>query len=65
MDFKDQIKKFGERVGKNKRQLCTEEATKNTLIMPVINTLDVVFNSLWRIPEFIANNCIKKGEKVD
>ena len=66
MDFKDQIKQFGERVEKLKNQITTEEATKNAFIMPFINALGYdVFNPLEVVPEFIADIGIKKGEKVD
>lgn len=66
MDFKDQIKQFGERVEKLKAQINTEEATKNAFIMPFINALGYdVFNPLEVVPEFIADIGIKKGEKVD
>ncbi len=66
MDFKDEIKQFGERVEKLKAQIITEEATKNAFIMPFINALGYdVFNPLEVVPEFIADIGIKKGEKVD
>lgn len=66
MDFKDQIKQFGDRVEKLKEQIKTEEATKNAFIMPFINALGYdVFNPLEVVPEYIADIGIKKGEKVD
>lgn len=66
MDFKDEIKQFGERVEKLKNQILTEEATKNALIMPFIKALGYdVFNPFEVVPEFIADIGIKKGEKVD
>jgi predicted type IV restriction endonuclease len=66
MDFKDQIKQFGDRVEKLKNQIQTEEATKNAFIMPFINALGYdVFNPLEVVPEYIADLGIKKGEKVD
>ncbi|MES2629550.1 MAG: type I restriction endonuclease [Bacteroidota bacterium] len=66
MDFKDEIRQFGERVEKLKAQINTEEATKNALIMPFIKALGYdVFNPLEVVPEFIADIGIKKGEKVD
>lgn len=66
MDFKDEIKQFGERVEKLKPQIQTEEATKNAFIMPFIKALGYdVFNPLEVVPEFIADIGIKKGEKVD
>ncbi len=66
MDFKDEIRQFGERVEKLKAQIQTEEATKNALIMPFIKALGYdVFNPLEVVPEYIADIGIKKGEKVD
>lgn len=66
MDFKDEIKQFGDRVEKLKSQINTEEATKNAFIMPFIKALGYdVFNPLEVVPEFVADIGIKKGEKVD
>jgi hypothetical protein len=66
MDFKDEIKQFGDRVEKLKAQISTEEATKNAFIMPFIKALGYdVFNPLEVVPEFVADIGIKKGEKVD
>jgi hypothetical protein len=66
MDFKDEIKQFGERVEKLKSQIQTEEATKNAFIMPFIKALGYdVFNPFEVVPEYIADLGIKKGEKVD
>ena len=66
MDFKDEIKQFGDRVEKLKNQISTEEATKNAFIMPFIKALGYdVFNPLEVVPEFVADIGIKKGEKVD
>lgn len=66
MDFKDEIKQFGDRVEKLKSQITTEEATKNAFIMPFIKALGYdVFNPLEVVPEFVADIGIKKGEKVD
>jgi hypothetical protein len=66
MDFKDEIKLFGERVEKLKDQIQTEEATKNAFIMPFIKALGYdVFNPFEVVPEFVADIGIKKGEKVD
>ena len=66
MDFKDEIKQFGERVEKLKAQITTEEATKNAFIMPFIKALGYdVFNPLEVVPEYVADIGIKKGEKVD
>lgn len=66
MDFADQIAQLASRVDKMKPQLQTEEATKNALIMPFIQTLGYdVFNPLEVIPEYTSDIGIKKGEKVD
>lgn len=66
MDFKDEIKLFGDRVNKLKDQIQTEEATKNAFIMPFIKALGYdVFNPFEVVPEFVADIGIKKGEKVD
>lgn len=66
MDFKDEIRLFGDKVEKLKSQIQTEEATKNAFIMPFIKTLGYdVFDPFEVMPEFIADIGIKKGEKVD
>lgn len=66
MDFKDEIKMFGDRVEKLKDQIQTEEATKNAFIMPFIKALGYdVFSPFEVMPEFVADIGIKKGEKVD
>lgn len=66
MEFKDQVKLLADRVSKMKDNIHTEEATKNALIMPFIQTMGYdVFNPLEVVPEFIADIGIKKGEKVD
>ncbi|SEM40680.1 hypothetical protein SAMN04488505_104304 [Chitinophaga rupis] len=66
MDFKDEIKLFGDKVEKLKSQIQTEEATKNAFIMPFIKALGYdVFDPFEVMPEFIADIGIKKGEKVD
>ncbi|HEX9513234.1 MAG TPA: type I restriction endonuclease [Puia sp.] len=66
MEFKDQIKLLADRVSKMQDKIQTEEATKNALIMPFIQTMGYdVFNPLEVVPEFIADIGIKKGEKVD
>ncbi len=66
MDFKDEIKQLSERINKIKDQLQTEEATKNSLIMPFIKALGYdVFNPHEVTPEYITDIGIKKGEKID
>ena len=66
MDFKDQIKLLGERIGRLKNQVNTEEATKNAFIMPFIKELGYdVFNPFEVTPELVADVGIKQGEKID
>ena len=66
MDFIEKINQLKERCSATKENLQTEEATKNALIMPLINALGYdVFNPLEVVPEYIADVGIKKGEKVD
>lgn len=66
MDFKDVIKQLSERIDKLKENLQTEEATKNALIMPMLQALGYdVFNPLEVMPEFICDIGTKKGEKID
>ena len=66
MDFKDAIKLISERVEKLKDNLLTEEATKNALVLPMLQSLGYdVFNPLEVIPEYICDIGTKKGEKID
>lgn len=66
MDFRDQIKILGERIGKLKDQVNTEEATKNAFIMPFIKELGYdVFNPFEVTPELVADVGIKQSEKID
>lgn len=66
MDFKDAIKQLAERILKHKELVQTEEATKHSFVMPLLQTLGYdVFNPLEVVPEFVADLGIKKGEKVD
>lgn len=66
MDLIDVIDRLASRLSQYTEQLKTEEATKHTLVMPVINALGYnVFDALEVVPEFTADVGIKKGEKVD
>lgn len=66
MEFIEKINQLKERCSAMKDSLQTEEATKNALIMPFINTLGYdVFNPNEVVPEYIADVGVKKGEKVD
>ena len=66
MDLIDKIKNLASRTPKWLEHIKTEEATKNTLIMPFIEALGYDVNDPTEvIPEFTADIGIKKGEKVD
>ena len=66
MDFNEQITQFSERIKRIKDNICTEEATKTSVILPFFQILGYdVFNPLEFVPEFTADTGIKKGEKVD
>ena len=66
MDFIDELRSFSTRALKLKDIVATEEATKNSLILPFFQLLGYdVFNPLEFIPEFTADVGTKKGEKVD
>lgn len=66
MDFIDEVRALSERVGTLKDVVETEEATKNSMILPFFKMLGYdVFNPLEFVPEFTADVGIKKGEKVD
>lgn len=66
MDFIDEIKALVGRISPRIEYSQTEEATKNALIMPFINTLGYnVFDPTEVMPEFTADVGTKKGERVD
>ena len=66
MDFVEELQALALKAEKLCSLLQTEEATKNALVMPFINTLGYdIFDPTEVIPEFIADVGIKKGEKVD
>lgn len=66
MDFIDEIKSLASKIPDIAENISTEEATKNALVMPLINILGYnVFDPTEVTPEFTADVGIKKGEKVD
>ena len=66
MDLIDVVRQLAARIPQQLPVLRTEEATKNALVMPIINALGYnVFDPLEVIPEFTADVGTKKGEKVD
>ena len=66
MDLKETLDNLASRLENQIGLLNTEEATKNALVMPVINSLGYnVFDPTEVTPEFTADIGTKKGEKVD
>lgn len=66
MDLIDSLRALASRLEKTLDQIKTEEATKNSMIMPLIQLLGYnVFDPLEVTPEFVADVGTKKGEKVD
>lgn len=66
MDLIDKLRELAKTLKLIAPQLKTEEATKNALIMPFIQSLGYnVFNPLEVIPEYTADHGVKQGEKVD
>jgi hypothetical protein len=66
MEFENQIQKLSDRIEKNKSSVTTEEATKTSFILPLLNILGFdIFDPNVVIPEFTADIGKKKGEKVD
>ncbi len=66
MDFIDEVRTRSGRFAKRVEHLETEEATKNSLVLPFIEMLGYsIFDPTEVVPEFTADVGIKKGEKVD
>ena len=66
MDFIDHLRVLSSRISNTKDIIQTEEATKNSMVMPLIQILGYnVFDPLEVTPELIADVGTKKGEKVD
>ncbi len=66
MDLIDRLRAISNRIPKLLPKLETEEATKNALIMPMVQALGYdVFDPDDVVPEYNADVGTKKGEKVD
>ncbi|MDN5787695.1 type I restriction enzyme HsdR N-terminal domain-containing protein [Pseudorhodobacter sp.] len=66
MDFIERVKDLSKRSKHATKLALTEEATKTSVVLPLIQTLGFdVFNLEEVVPEFIADVGLKKGEKVD
>lgn len=65
MDFRDQITQLSDKITKQKDNITTEEATKNSFIMPMIAALGYdVFNPFEVVPEMDCD-LTKRGDKID
>ncbi|RNM30670.1 endonuclease [Absicoccus porci] len=66
MELQEQMYQLSERIKSLKDSIQTEEATKQSFILPFFQILGYdVFNPLEFVPEFTADVGIKKREKVD
>jgi len=66
VDFSQLVDELSERSKVAERQAVTEEATKTSVILPLLQAWGFdIFNPSEVIPEFIADVGTKKGEKVD
>lgn len=66
MDFADEVRQLAGNVSVYKDSIQTEEATKISIVMPLLKILGYnIFDPTEVIPEFTADVGIKKGEKVD
>jgi hypothetical protein len=66
VDFIDELRLLASRIANTRGMISTEEATKNSMIMPMIKLLGYdPFNPMEVTPELIADVGTKKGEKVD
>ena len=66
MELQEKMYNLSERIKQLKENIQTEEATKQSFILPFFQALGYdVFNPLEFIPEFTADVGIKKHEKVD
>lgn len=65
MDFIDQIRVLATRITNTRTIIQTEEATKNAMIMPLIQILGYnVFDPLEVTPELVADVGTKKERKL-
>ncbi len=66
VDFIDQLRVLASRITNTRGLIQTEEATKTSMVMPLIQILGYnVFDPLEVTPELVADVGTKKGEKVD
>ena len=66
MDFAQRVKDLAQRSKHASEHALTEEATKTSVILPLIQALGFdIFNLNEVTPEFVSDIGTKKGEKVD
>ena len=66
MDFIEEVKMLSKQFAIRINHLDTEEATKNSLVLPFFQMLGyAIFDPTEVVPEFTADVGIKRGEKVD
>ena len=66
MDFREKVRELAVRSKHASEHALTEEATKTSVVMPLIQALGFdVFSLNEVVPEFIADVGTKRGEKVD
>lgn len=66
MDLLDSLQRLASMLPRLKDTIQTEEATKNALVMPVLQALGYnVFDPFEVVPEYTADVGTKKNEKVD
>jgi predicted type IV restriction endonuclease len=66
MDFVNQVQALAERIEKQNTTIASEEATKNTFVLPFIQALGYdIFNPKEVLSEFTADGGRENGEKVD
>ncbi len=66
MEFSQRVSDLAARSRHASKHALTEEATKTSVVLPLIQLLGFdVFNLEEVVPEFVADVGIKKGEKID
>ena len=66
MGFEEKINGLSEKINNTKDKVITEEATKTSYILPLLNILGYdIFDPTIVVPEFTADIGKKKNEKVD
>ncbi|MGL1862805.1 MAG: type I restriction endonuclease [Pseudodesulfovibrio sp.] len=66
MDFDERLQALSDRIQQNSGFIENEEMTKNSLVLPFLQTLGYdPFNPQEVFPEYTADIGTKKGEKVD